>query len=167
MIRTLDDFLATHAQLAADTAKLLAAFTDESLAQAVAPGHRNLGQLAWHLVVSVPEMMLRTGLPLSALDHETTPPSSAAEIVAAHGTVNSELAEALRANWTDSDLVVTDDMYGQKWPRGQTLTVLVNHEIHHRGQMTVLMRQAGLVVPGIFGPALEEWGQFGMEAPSY
>lgn len=31
--------------------------------------------------------------------------------------------------------------------------------------MTVLMRQAGLTVPGIYGPAKEEWATFGMEAP--
>jgi uncharacterized damage-inducible protein DinB len=28
--------------------------------------------------------------------------------------------------------------------------------------MTVLMRQAGLKVPGIYGPSREEWSQFGM-----
>jgi len=41
------------------------------------------------------------------------------------------------------------------------------HELHHRGQLTVLMRQAGLVVPGIFGPAQEEWTRYGMEPPAY
>jgi uncharacterized damage-inducible protein DinB len=33
--------------------------------------------------------------------------------------------------------------------------------------MTVLMRQAGLRVPGVYGPSQEEWSQFGMEAPPY
>ena len=31
--------------------------------------------------------------------------------------------------------------------------------------MTVLMRQAGLTVPGVYGPAKEEWAVAGMEAP--
>ncbi len=31
--------------------------------------------------------------------------------------------------------------------------------------MTVLMRQAGLTVPGIYGPSKEEWANLGMEAP--
>jgi hypothetical protein len=35
----------------------------------------------------------------------------------------------------------------------------------YRGQMTVLMRQAGLKVPVIYGPAREEWQEFGMAAP--
>jgi uncharacterized damage-inducible protein DinB len=30
--------------------------------------------------------------------------------------------------------------------------------------MTVLMRQAGLRVPGVYGPAEEEWGEMGMAA---
>jgi uncharacterized damage-inducible protein DinB len=38
----------------------------------------------------------------------------------------------------------------------------MKHEIHHRAQMTVLMRQAGLKVPGLYGPAKEEWSQYNM-----
>jgi uncharacterized damage-inducible protein DinB len=56
-------------------------------------------------------------------------------------------------------------MYGEKWKRGVTLTVLVTHQAHHRGQMTVLMRQAGLRVTGVYGPAREEWAGMGMSAP--
>jgi hypothetical protein len=32
--------------------------------------------------------------------------------------------------------------------------------------MTALMRQAGLVVTGVCGPAREEWAAFGMPAPA-
>jgi uncharacterized damage-inducible protein DinB len=53
-------------------------------------------------------------------------------------------------------------MYGQEWPRRLVLSGLMHHESHHRGQMTVLMRQAGLKVPGVFGPAREEWAAYGM-----
>ncbi|HZG18224.1 MAG TPA: DinB family protein, partial [Candidatus Bathyarchaeia archaeon] len=51
------------------------------------------------------------------------------------------------------------------WKNGFTLRALLMHEVHHRGQMTVLMRQAGLTIPGIYGPAKEEWAAMGMEAP--
>ncbi len=56
-------------------------------------------------------------------------------------------------------------MFGMMWPRGLTLQVLIRHEIHHRAQMTVLMRLAGLRVPGIYGPSREEWAERGMRAP--
>jgi len=42
------------------------------------------------------------------------------------------------------------------------LVSLITHQAHHRGQMTVLMRQAGLKVPGVYGPAREEWAAMGM-----
>ncbi|MCK6259572.1 DinB family protein [Fictibacillus sp. KIGAM418] len=47
-------------------------------------------------------------------------------------------------------------MYGEKWENGLTLYILNCHQIHHRGQMTVLMRLAGLKVPGVYGPSIEE-----------
>jgi uncharacterized damage-inducible protein DinB len=72
--------------------------------------------------------------------------------------------EALTA-WTDVDLDTVDDMFGERWTRRFTLLVLINHQIHHRGQMTVLMRQAGLRVPGMYGPAMEDWAQWNMEPP--
>ena len=55
-------------------------------------------------------------------------------------------------------------MYGETWSRGMTLFYLILHQAHHRGQMEVLMRQAGLKVPGIYGPAREEWAAFGIPA---
>jgi uncharacterized damage-inducible protein DinB len=46
----------------------------------------------------------------------------------------------------------------------EELSATIRHQTHHRGQLTVLMRQAGLVVPGCYGPSREEWGQYGMAA---
>ncbi|NHN35043.1 hypothetical protein G9U52_35530 [Paenibacillus sp. S3N08] len=56
-------------------------------------------------------------------------------------------------------------MFGEPWKNGFTLNAFVKHEIHHRGQLTILMRQAGLPLPGVYGPAKEEWATMGMEAP--
>jgi uncharacterized damage-inducible protein DinB len=54
-------------------------------------------------------------------------------------------------------------MYGMDWNKGTTLHILVTHQTHHRGQFTVLMRQAGLKVPGVYGPSKEEWIAYGQE----
>ena len=63
--------------------------------QRVAPGYRSLGELAWHIVVSIPEMMQRTGLTLSAVDPELPPPASAEAILGAYAAVTGELEDAL------------------------------------------------------------------------
>jgi len=147
------------------TRKLFAELTDASLAQAVVPGHRTLGRMAWHITTSVSEMMTRVGLTIAGPPHDAPVPASAAEIKAAYDAAASSLVSELKAKWTDATLKVEDDMYGEKWSRAQTLHVLMGHQIHHRGQVTVLMRQAGLKVPGVYGPAKEEWGAFGAPPP--
>ena len=71
----------------------------------------------------------------------------------------------MKTNWNDETLEIEDTMYGENWQRGMTLTALLMHQAHHRGQMTVLMRQAGLKVPGVYGPAMEDWAAYGQPAP--
>ena len=141
------------------------ALTDASLSQAVTRDDRTLGRIAWHIVLSPPEMIGRTGLAMKSLSENAPLPSTAAAIAAAYDDVAAELASLVQANWTDETLEVEDDMYGMKWPRGLTLPLLLRHEVHHRGQMTILMRQAGIAVPGIYGPAREEWANLGMPVP--
>lgn len=40
--------------------------------------------------------------------------------------------------------------------KGALLQAANLHQVHHRGQMTVLMRQAGLHVPSIYGPSRDD-----------
>jgi uncharacterized damage-inducible protein DinB len=167
MFTRTEDFIATHERVSEATLKLLAALTDESLGQAVLPGHRNLGGVAWHIVATIPEMMNQTGLGLAGVDHEAPPPASAREIHDAYRRVTEELRARVKSAWNDAGLLETDELYGETWARGLTLRILIDHEVHHRGQMTVLMRQAGLTVPGIYGPAKEEWAKHGMPEPPY
>jgi uncharacterized damage-inducible protein DinB len=148
------------------TSKLLAVLTDESLAQAVTPVGRTLGRLAWHITATIPEMMERTGLHLGGVHREGPVPASARAIETAYREAAASVAKTVEESWTDATLGVEDEMYGMKWTRGVTLGVLISHQTHHRGQMTVLMRQAGLAVPGIYGPAREEWASMGMSAPA-
>jgi uncharacterized damage-inducible protein DinB len=165
MFRRVGDFQKAWDQERDATLKVLRALSDASLAQAVTKDDRTLGRLAWHLATTLGEMMERTGLTVGGPSHESRPPASAAAIVAAYETAAQAVADGV-SSWTDATLEAEDDMYGEKWPRGQTLQALVAHQAHHRGQMTVLMRQAGLKVPGVYGPAREEWTTYGMQPPA-
>jgi len=147
------------------TQKMLKHLTTASLAQRVDAGGRTLGRLAWHIVLSIPEMMSRTGLPMVGPKEDAPVPATSKEIFAAYNVAAISLLEQIQKHWTDETLKVKVNMYGQQWTRGFTLQSLILHQTHHRGQMTVLMRQAGLDVPGVYGPARQEWAAFGMAPP--
>jgi uncharacterized damage-inducible protein DinB len=138
---------------------------DSALSQAVADGHRTLGRIAWHITTTIPEMMAHTGIAIDVLSENSPMSETSKDIRHAYEVVARMLLERIKQSWTDETLDKEDDLYGEKWPRKVTLKVLVHHQIHHRGQMTVLMRQAGLKVPGLFGPAKEDWTEYGMQPP--
>ncbi len=162
---SLQSFIKEYSYEAEGTQKLLDLLTDASLNQEVLPGYRTLGRLAWHIVTTVPEMLHRTGLKFDAPYEHSEPPASAAEIASTYRTAVQSMLEAIRTQWTDETLLQEVDLYGEPWKNGFTLSSFLNHEIHHRGQMTVLMRQASITIPGVYGPAKEEWAAMGMEAP--
>ncbi|GIP21408.1 DinB family protein [Paenibacillus sp. J22TS3] len=165
MFTTIKAFEETWQRESGLTQAILDVLTDQSLSQAVTSQNRTLGRVAWHLVTSLHEMLSRTGLDFDAPHHDAPLPDSAEFIAQSYKKASSALLQAISEKWTDSSLQEKNDMYGEQWRNGATLTVLVYHQIHHRGQMTVLMRQAGLPVPGIYGPSLEDWSTMGMEPP--
>lgn len=165
MLERMSEFYPIWAYESEMTQKTLDNLTDASLGHVAYPDGRTIGRLAWHIVQTVPEMMGRTGLAVLG-PHEHDPvPSAAATIGEAYKVASASLVEQLTANWTDATLQLTDDMYGEQWPRHQTISALVLHQVHHRGQLTVLMRQVGLPVPGIYGPTRDEWVAMGIPAP--
>jgi uncharacterized damage-inducible protein DinB len=147
------------------TQKMLDSLTDASLSQEVTSADRTLGRIVWHTVLSVHEMMNRAGLEFPAPGDENHTPDSAKTIADAHTKVCQDFIQALNSQWTDESLQEELNMYGEKWKKGLVLVILTKHLIHHRGQMTILMRQAGLKVPGVFGPSREEWAAMGFEQP--
>lgn len=123
-----------------------------------------LGFLGWHLTQTLGEMLGLVGLKIDAPELTEECPTNAAEIAAAYQKAAKSVTDEINANWTDETLLLEDSMYGDTWSRGMTLFYLIAHQTHHRGQMTVLMRQAGVAVPGVYGPAKEEWAAMGAPA---
>ena len=165
MYRKVDDFLASWKGESAITQKLLDVLTRDSLTQSVADGHRTIARVAWHIITSISEMANRTGLTVTGPDPESKPPAKIEDFRKVYKESAAALAAQVGANWDDSTLEVEDDMYGKRWARGKTLAILETHEVHHRGQLSVLMRQAGITLPGIYGPSKEEWGNYNMPVP--
>ena len=166
MFRSINDFVHVWSAELEATQKVLKHLTDRSLTLEISPNVRTLGRMAWHLVTTLPEMMRRTGLDLAGPKHDDPIPSTAREILRSYNEAAISLLDQVRTKWSDATLDVEDEMYGEKWRRSVTLGALVFHQIHHRAQMTVVMRLAGLEVPGVYGPARQEWAQMGMEPPT-
>lgn len=160
MFTTLEEFAKEFEQESALTEKVLDALTDESLSQAVSDNGRTLGRLAWHLVHGF-NYMAQLGLTYDEPFAANQVPASAAEIASEYRRLKGAFMRAVRQTWTDESLKQELDLFGEKWTLGAVFRFNLSHEIHHRGQMTVLMRQAGLRVPGLYGPSSDEWIEMG------
>ena len=165
MFRTVADFEQNWKDETEATLKLFRAMTDASLGQQVCPGGRNLGRIAWHIVQTLPEMGGHAGLKITGPAEDAPVPASASAIADAFQAAAAQVGPAVAATWKDADLTGEIQMYGETWTRGKAMVALIAHQTHHRGQMTVLMRQAGVKVPGVYGPAKEDWAAFGMPTP--
>ncbi len=162
MFRKISDFKADWLYESESTLNLFRHLTNTSLGTKVWSEGRTLGFLAWHIVITLPEMMSKSGLSFAGLAEDTPNPNSVEKFIGHYQEESNKVSQAISEQWTDEMLGQEIELYGQKFARGAILSMLVKHQAHHRAQMTVLMRQAGLNVPGIYGPSKEEWAQMGM-----
>ncbi len=162
LIKSINDFLGAWKYESDSTLKVFGNLSDESLNQKITADGRSLGFIAWHITQSIGEMMSKTGLEFPGYVDRAPVPASVNEIKSSYEKYSSAMTEQIEKNWSDEMLQDDLNMYGQIWKRADVLSSLIAHQTHHRGQMTVLMRQAGLKVPGVYGPSKEEWAIYGM-----
>ena len=158
------DFLTDWEYESGATLRLFKNLTDETLSEKVHPNVRSLGFLSWHIIHTLQEMLFRTGLKVDIKEQVYYNDENVKELVDTYETGARLVAEAVKTNWTDADLGKEDEMYGDMWKRGMTLSILIRHQAHHRAEMIIVMRILGLPVTGPYGPVKEEWSQWGMEA---
>ena len=124
-----------------------------------------LGQLAMHLA-TVPKWAFMT-LTTDEIDFATLPapkyeePASTAALLAEFdqnfASARAELAKAtdeqMAGTWTGR----SGEVIHFSMPRVATMrTFVMNHMIHHRGQLTVYLRLTGAKVPALYGPSADE-----------
>ncbi len=160
MFHHISDFLRIWQMETLATARVFEHLTDPSLSQAVTPGGRTLGRLANHIIETLTEMPHKLHL---GIEEENPAYTTVHDLNKNFHRVNDAFVKALRTKWNDETLRDETELYGDMWKNNFALWVLVAHMIHHRSQMTVLMRQAGLHVPGTYGPAKEEWVDMGLD----
>lgn len=163
MYRVLNDFLDDWKYESESTLKTFNNISDEKKNQKITPDGRSLGYIAWHITQSLPEIMHRIGFKFDTYKEQVPEPEKFSEVISFYKLYADQIFNQVKENWTDEILNDETNMYGETWKMGKVLSMLVIHQAHHRAQMTVLMRQAGLPVPGVYGPSREEWAAMGME----
>ncbi|MED3622578.1 DinB family protein [Neobacillus thermocopriae] len=165
MYVTIADFIREWNWEASLTQKVLEGLTDDSLNQKVYPEGRTLGRIVWHFTTNIPEYLAHFGLKMDEIKYAEKVPTSAKEIVETFKQISSSAAKAIEEQWTDETLKEVQIAFGRKETNAQILMGLIKHIIHHRGQATVLMRQAGIKPYGVYGPPKEDWIHLGVEHP--
>ncbi len=124
---------------------------------------RPLGQLALHVAIvpgGVAELIASPS-PAQAPTFTDPSPESASELVPA---LEQSIAKANQVLGGMDDAALMAKwrmMQGERElfavPRMALLrSIMLNHWYHHRGQLTVYLRQLGLPVPSIYGPSADE-----------
>jgi len=122
----------------------------------------SLGQLAMHVATTpggVSEVVRRSPYPASEFKQPSA--TSVSELLPAleQGVANAKknlraIGDAgLGAMWR----VVEGDRELTSMPVGAALRfIMLNHWYHHRGQLSVYLRELGVPVPSIYGPSADE-----------
>ncbi|WP_141994264.1 DinB family protein [Bacillus sp. B4EP4a] len=165
MYITIADFIKEWNKEAILTQNVLDSLTDDSLEQQVYPEGRTLGRIAWHFTTNIPDYLAHFGLKIDRIESSENVPSSAQEIAITFKNVSSHAAKIIEQQWTDESLGQIQEAFGRQETNASILMGLIKHIVHHRGQVTVLMRQAGIKPSGVYGPPKEDWIHLGVQNP--
>ena len=149
-------------QEAQTTRRVLERVPEEHLGWKPHAKSMSLGQLALHVATvpgGVAEISVQSPCPVPQFTQPSA--TSAAELVPA---LNESVARAKQLLSTMDDAamaatwrLVNGDREVMAIPRGALLrSIMLNHWYHHRGQLSVYLRQLGVPVPSIYGPSADE-----------
>jgi uncharacterized damage-inducible protein DinB len=121
-------------------------------------GGRSLGELAWHLAEL--DAYVSYGIANGAFAEDVKPPNikrpmTIEELAPGYKRVHEEARERVR-NLKPIDLEKEMQFFGSTQTVSALLWgVMLLHSIHHRGQLSLMVRLSGGVVPELFGPTRE------------
>jgi uncharacterized damage-inducible protein DinB len=149
-------------QEAQTTRRLLERINDDHLSWRPHAKARTLGELALH-IATVPGAVAELALQdkVQAPNFVDPVPSSAREVIT---TPDESIAKAKKVLSGVSDEVLLSPwrmMQGERelfrQPKIALLrSIMLNHWYHHRGQLSVYLRQLDVQIPSIYGPSADE-----------
>ena len=150
-------------QEAQTTRRVLERIPEDQMNWKPHPKARTLGELALH-VATVPGSVaefIASPSPAQVPDFIDPSPPSAAELIPA---LDESIAKAkqILGDMDDATIMAMWRMMdGERevfaLPRVSLLrSIMLNHWYHHRGQLTVYLRQLDIPIPPIYGPSADE-----------
>ena len=162
---TIADSLVQELEMeAATTRKVLARIPSDKLAWKPAEKSRTLGQLGYHIAVnpgSVAGLAAQNPARLPDFGQPEPSASSTADLLSA---LDESVAQAKTLLGAMNDQTLLDTWRltaGEQeilaMPRIAFLrSIMLNHWYHHRGQLSVYLRELNVPVPSIYGPSADE-----------
>ena len=102
-----------------------------------------------------------SGIPIEGPEYGQTP-TQVSTVVADYKRTTGALLKEVE-QWSDANLEDPITFFGQPMSKGMLLTTIITHQAHHRGQLTVLMHEAGTPSSGFYGPTAIEQRAKGQE----
>jgi uncharacterized damage-inducible protein DinB len=158
----IDPFLMELEQEGQTTRRVLERVPTDKLDWRPHPTARSLGELAMHVATSqrvVSEALQKPSY--EGQQNNPVVPANAEDIVAQFDDCTSSAKKLLSA-MSDQDLMSEWSLTAGGVSRfrapkiGVIRGIVLNHTYHHRGQLSVYLRQLGLKVPSIYGPSGDE-----------
>jgi uncharacterized damage-inducible protein DinB len=156
----LQTFISTWDTEAKKTAAMLQALPEGQYDFRPDAGGRSLGELAWHLAEI--EAYSGFGIERGAFEIGVRPPGierprSIEALAPGYERIHADSMERIRKlTPADLDRQVMFFTGNPMSIREILWSAVLHHQIHHRGQLSVLCRLAGGAAPGTYGPNLEE-----------
>lgn len=162
--KKIDDFITDWKVESESTLRIFLSIINGSISDKVHENVRSIATLSWHMTYYITEVSKMAGLQVDGPETHSKVPSSIEDIIDAYKNVSASLIKEVKSKWNDSSLNDIVEIFGKKMKKGETLSLLIMHQAHHRGQLTILIRLSGLKIPGIYGPAKEEWAAMNLPA---
>ena len=161
-MRLAESLIAEFNREAKGTETILGRVPQDKLGWRPHPKSRTIGELAWH-IATIPGAVatgLREGKyevgaarppALGGSDFVGTFHESADKLRSALNEISDEALLQEKFSFVNNDVPIVS------FPKiGFVRTVILNHSIHHRGQLTVYLRLLDIPVPAIYGTSADE-----------
>src|SRR5712664_2284731 len=162
VMRLVDSILMEIDQEAQTTKRVLDRIPEDKLAWRPHPKSFSLGQLALH-IASTPGSVAAAAVPdsIEAPNFSQPEPKSRQEVLDTFSKSLESAKDTLKkmddARLTSMWSLTKNGKVLMSVPRiGFIRSVLMNHNYHHRGQLSVYLRMLDVPVPSIYGPSADE-----------